>query len=211
MGVLTLDTSAVNRVKTEAAVAANDAKVAADNAKNAIATAIASTQQEMPRLVIEKLNVGDVQQKVVEILTERMNRNISNLDTKIAKVAEDLNAEGKRITSVAQQVGAKVAEDLNAEVKRITGLAQQVGDLQKTAKDLNAQYSETQTLISRWQTAVEVVNKTTADQTLARTVWLVLRNDAWFLLGSLVLSIAAFILALWAFVRSRRKIRNVPA
>jgi hypothetical protein len=179
MGVLTFDTSAANRTKTEAAVAANDAKVAADNAKNAVASAISSMQLDMPRQIAEKINLSDVEPKVASILSEKLSPAIMTLDSKISNVAKSVNEQNVKVEAAERQVN----------------------DFQKSVAEINAKVAEAQRLFARLESAAEVVNKTTADQTLARAVWLVLRNDAFFLIGSFAVSLVAFVLALWSFRR----------
>jgi uncharacterized coiled-coil protein SlyX len=115
----------------------------------------------------------------------RLDRNIGNLESRLTTIQASANEQAK-----------KIAE-----------LSPPVTELQNKVSGLSNQYTEAQNLVRRWQEAVEVVTRTSADQTFARTIWLVLRNDAWVLLGSFGLSLVAFIFALLAFFRSRRNAR----
>jgi hypothetical protein len=186
MGVLTFDTAAANRIKTEAAIAANDAKQQADNAKNSIAAAISTVQVNMDKLINDKIDIQAVQQRVAVIVSDKLDGKIGELDKKIKNTGTSINDQNTQI-------------DANK---------QKIGDIQKTIDKSEAKYQEAERLFGRWQSAVEVANKTTADQTLARFVWLVLRWDGWFLTGSVVFSLAALVLAVWGFFNSRHALAN---
>jgi hypothetical protein len=108
-----------------------------------------------------------------------------------------------KISGVDEKI-TKAANDIAEQNTRLNTSKHEILDLQRSADIARAKYVEAQSLLERWESACPGGEQTTADQTLARSVWLVLRRDAWFLVGSFVFSLFAVVLALWSFRRRRR-------
>ena len=204
LGFLSLDVTAVQKIKAEASTAVNDAKAQADNARNAVAAATADIQQSKPSIDIvaskaaDKIDIGDARQRVVALLGEKFDGEVR---TRIDLVVKELGQKAAPLKTANDELEQKLQQQ-TASVKTNTG---KLAALEEKYSAQLALFEKQQGLISRWESAVSMAEKTAADQTMARFLWMVLRYDAWILISSFGLSILAVFLAAVATWKAFRR------
>jgi len=180
IGFLTFDATQATRIKAEADSAVMEAKSQAENAKDAIAGAIAGIQGQMTQLLIAQ--VPEMQQQVVSNLTSLEQPKLSTLSDSIQSDQKTLSTQDKRISDVSQ----KAAD------------AQKAIDTAKENLDaVNAQFDQLQKMITTAQDTI-------GSRALAGTVWFIMRRQSSLLTGCLALSLLALLVSLAALLRRRR-------
>jgi hypothetical protein len=128
LGVLTFNTDAVLKIKNDATNAVNQAKAQAETAKIAVEGAVASIMQSTPSIdtvaakVVDKINVGETEQRVVTLLGQKFDRDVQ---ARTDKVARELDEKIKPLTADVERLTNEVpkhTKNVKDNTEKLAGL-----------------------------------------------------------------------------------------
>ncbi len=201
IGVLSLDTTAVNKVRSEAEATANQAKADADRAAAAIKAAVNDTRQREAEAIreatsalisegVKKLDISGIEGRILSAVRDQSDHRFDEMSNKVSAVDNKIGSSQARLADLDKSISQSIAQSK----KQVDDLNQRVLDATAQVNDSTEKANEYGQLVDKWESAVTVAEKTTSDQGIARIVWFALRNDALLTIGTLLASGASVVM-----------------